>query len=388
MTSANNNLSVKSQKPDATPINAATTTGRKVPTPAPLDSSAEPLSVSFRKINKSYSANGPLVLKDMNLDISAGELLTVLGPSGCGKTTTLRLLAGFEAPDNGDILVDGNSVVRTPASKRNMGMVFQSYSLFPNLTVAENIEYGLRIRKRDKAKSRKRSEELLEMCGLPDYGERRPDQLSGGQQQRVALARALAIEPQVLLLDEPLSALDATVRSQLRDEIRRVQQTMGTTTMFITHDQAEALVIADRVAVLKNGIVEQHSDPVELYSRPQTPFVARFVGTINEFSVPSTWQPSQPIPLSINHEKADDVVFVRPEALALTTDAKSDAIVSDHAYMGDHIRVSVIHPSARKGNWVIQIPARDASLVPVGSRVGLQLIDDIALRLPSNEVPD
>lgn len=360
--------------------------GKKIPVPAPIDATSEPLSVSFHNINKSYTTNGPLVLKNMNLDIAAGELLTVLGPSGCGKTTTLRILAGFENPNDGDVLVGGRSIATTPANKRNMGMVFQSYSLFPNLTVSENIEYGLRIRKRAKAASRKRSEDLLEMCGLPGYGNRRPDELSGGQQQRVALARALAIEPQVLLLDEPLSALDATVRSQLRDEIRRVQQTMGTTTMFVTHDQAEALVVADRVAVMNQGVVEQHSDPVELYSRPATPFIARFVGTINEFTVPRQWDASHTIPVELRPDQGDDVVFVRPEALDITEDASSEAIVTDHAYMGDRIRVSVHHPQARQGSWIIQIPARDASRVPVGCRVSLRLVDDIALRLPVSEV--
>ena len=360
----------------------------RVHSPAPIAPKSEPLSVSFQGINKSYTATGPLVLKDMNLDIKAGELLTVLGPSGCGKTTTLRILAGFEAPNSGDVLVGGQSIVRTPANRRNMGMVFQSYSLFPNLTVAENIEYGLRIRKMDKAASHRRSAELLEVCGLPGFGDRYPDQLSGGQQQRVALARALAIEPQVLLLDEPLSALDATVRSQLRDEIRRVQQTMGTTTLFITHDQAEALVIADRVAVMNGGIVEQHAAPVELYSRPTSPFVARFVGTINEFAVPKAWTSADDLPLSMDPKKGDDIVFIRPEALQLTADEKSDAIVTDHAYMGDHIRVSVKHPYARGGNWTVQIPSRAASETPVGARVTLGLIDDVALRLPASEVAD
>ncbi|WP_448859979.1 ABC transporter ATP-binding protein [Corynebacterium propinquum] len=353
---------------------------------ASFSTSTEPLSVSFRGINKSYTPGGPLVLRDLDLDIEADELLTVLGPSGCGKTTTLRILAGFENPNSGDVLVGGNSIVSTPASKRNMGMVFQSYSLFPNLSVAENIEYGLRIRKRNKAASRKRCEELLEMCGLPDYGDRRPEQLSGGQQQRVALARALAIEPQVLLLDEPLSALDATVRAQLRDEIRNVQQTMGTTTMFITHDQAEALVMADRVAVLNGGVVEQHAAPKQLYSRPETPFVARFVGSINEFSVPASWQPADNIPVNLPQAHADDVVFVRPEALRLAADENSAARVTNHAYLGDHIRVTVEHDNARTGSWTVQVASREAAEVPVGSRVSVSLIDDIALRLPASEV--
>ena len=360
----------------------------RVHTPAPISPKSEPLSVSFKGVKKSYTADGPLVLKDIDLDIKAGELLTVLGPSGCGKTTTLRILAGFESPNSGDVLVGGKSIVNTPANKRNMGMVFQSYSLFPNLTVAENIEYGLSIRKMDKAAAHRRSAELLEVCGLPGFGDRYPDQLSGGQQQRVALARALAIEPQVLLLDEPLSALDATVRSQLRDEIRRVQQTMGTTTLFITHDQAEALVIADRVAVLNSGIIEQHAAPVELYSRPASTFVARFVGTINEFSVPKPWTQTDALPLDMDPKKADDIVFIRPEALQLTADDRSEAIVTDHAYMGDHIRVSVEHHYASGGHWTVQIPSRDASEVPIGARVALRLIDDVALRLPANEVSD
>ena len=366
-------------------ISEKSTLTRKIHEPVPLNSSTEPLSVSFSNVSKTFSGSDSSVLQDMSLEIAAGELLTVLGPSGCGKTTTLRLLAGFETPDSGDILVGGNSVLGVPANKRGMGMVFQAYSLFPNLTVADNIEYGLRIRKVDKAASRRRSAELLEICGLPGFGERMPHQLSGGQQQRVALARALAIEPQVLLLDEPLSALDATVRSQLRDEIRRIQQTMGTTTLFVTHDQTEALVIADRVAVMNGGVVEQHASPVDLYSRPATKFVARFVGTINEFVVGNDWAPPANLPIEFDPSPSDDVIFVRPEALKLEVDAHSNAIVSSHAYMGDHIRVSVEHPNARGGRWIVQVPVREASAVPVGSRVAPRLIDEIALRLPYTE---
>jgi len=198
-----------------------------------------------------------LALDGLDLDIAGGEFVALLGPSGCGKTTALRAIAGFDRPDGGRVLVDGRDVTDVPANKRDMGMVFQAYSLFPNLTVAENVAFGLRVRGRDKGERRGRATELLELVGLADRAQRYPHQLSGGQQQRVALARALAVAPQVLLLDEPLSALDAQVRVQLREEIRRIQLELGITTVFVTHDQAEALSVADRVGVLRAGRLEQ-----------------------------------------------------------------------------------------------------------------------------------
>lgn len=347
-------------------------------------SSSEPVAIDFSHVNKSYG-NGPLVLEDFSMHIGAGELVTVLGPSGCGKTTMLRLLAGFEQPNSGDISVGGTSVTNTPANKRHMGMVFQSYSLFPNLSVTENIAYGLEIRKVAPATRQKRSEELLEMIGLAGFGERYPHQLSGGQQQRVALARALATEPSVLLLDEPLSALDAAVRVTLRDEIRRVQQTLGTTTLFITHDQHEALVIADKVAVMNKGKIEQYADPQTLYTYPETPFVARFVGSINEFSVPSSWDAAAPIPFEVEPGQATDTVFVRPENLQIFPGEYAQAVVRNQRYLGERTLVYVEHPGAREGIVTVSLASAQAGEFVPGTRVYLTLEGDIAQRRSADE---
>src|ERR1700749_2845628 len=213
--------------------------------------------------------------------MAPGELVALLGPSGCGKTTALRIVAGFETADTGSVLVDGRDVSAMPAAKRDMGMVFQSYSLFPNMSALDNVGFGLRMRKVGPAERRKKAGELLDMVGLALQAGQYPHQLSGGQQQRVALARALAIEPRVLLLDEPLSALDAKVRLQLREQIRALQQRLGTTTLFVTHDQEEALSMADRVGVMSMGKLEQIDAPDELYADPATSFVAEFVGIMN-----------------------------------------------------------------------------------------------------------
>jgi putative spermidine/putrescine transport system ATP-binding protein len=220
-------------------------------------------------------------LDGFDLALAPGELVALLGPSGCGKTTALRIVAGFDQPDRGTVSLDGKELTALAANKRDMGMVFQSYSLFPHLTAAQNVGYGPRLRKTPKQERDKQASELLELVGMSGMDARYPHQLSGGQQQRVALARALAVRPKVLLLDEPLSALDAKVRLQLRDEIRRIQQEFGITTLFVTHDQEEALSMADRVAVMKSGKLEQCAAPAELYERPATAFVAQFVGTMN-----------------------------------------------------------------------------------------------------------
>ncbi|KFI27292.1 spermidine/putrescine ABC transporter ATP-binding protein [Haematobacter missouriensis] len=223
------------------------------------------------------------VVKDFNLTVEKGEFVSFLGPSGCGKTTTLRMIAGFETPTSGSIRIDGREVTALKPNQRNIGMVFQSYALFPNLTVDQNVDFGMRVAGVDRATRRARVNEMLGIVGLGDFGARYPFQLSGGQQQRVALARALAVQPQVLLLDEPLSALDAKIRISLREEIRAIQRRLGITTIYVTHDQEEALSMSDRVVVMNQGRAEQVAQPFEIYNRPATRFVASFVGTLNTF---------------------------------------------------------------------------------------------------------
>ena len=240
---------------------------------------AEPATVELRGVVKQYGALR--ALDEFHLEMAPGEFVALLGPSGCGKTTALRALAGLEAVDAGEIRIDGDDVARLPTNRRDIGMVFQAYSLFPHMTVRENVEFGLRMRKVPPAERRERGQEALDLVGLGDRGQRFAHQLSGGQQQRVALARALVTRPRVLLLDEPLSALDAKVRVQLREQIRRIQTELGITTLFVTHDQEEALAVADRVAVMRAGRIEQIGTPEDLYVRPATPFVADFVGLSN-----------------------------------------------------------------------------------------------------------
>jgi putative spermidine/putrescine transport system ATP-binding protein len=218
---------------------------------------------------------------DFNLDVTRGEFVSFLGPSGCGKTTTLRMIAGFETPTTGAISINGQDVTYRPPNRRHVGMVFQSYALFPNMTVGDNIGFGLKVAKRPAAEIQKTVDEMLDVIHLPGFGPRYPYQLSGGQQQRVALARALAIHPQVLLLDEPLSALDAKIRVELRSEIRRIQQTLGITTVYVTHDQEEALSLSDRIVVMNAGRVEQIGRPFDIYNYPATGFVAAFIGQLN-----------------------------------------------------------------------------------------------------------
>jgi putative spermidine/putrescine transport system ATP-binding protein len=235
--------------------------------------------LSVKGVRKTFGST--TVVKDFNLDVESGEFVSFLGPSGCGKTTVLRMVAGFEEPSAGAIVIGGRDVTRLKPNQRNIGMVFQAYALFPNLTVAQNIAFGLKVARAPKAEVDARVREMLALIHLPDLGDRYPYQLSGGQQQRVALARALAPKPKVLLLDEPLSALDAKVRVSLREEIRAIQKNLGITTIFVTHDQEEALSISDRIVVMYNGRAEQVGTPFEIYNRPATRFVASFVGTLN-----------------------------------------------------------------------------------------------------------
>lgn len=237
--------------------------------------------LDLKNVTKSYS--GVDVVHDFNLEIDKGSLVSFLGPSGCGKTTTLRMIAGFTKLNEGTIQLDGEDITTVSPNRRDIGMVFHAYALFPNMTVRGNIAFGLLMKKMPKKEIGKRVENVLEMVRLQDAAERFPHQLSGGQQQRIALARALAVQPRVLLLDEPLSALDAEVRVALRGEIRRIQSELAITTVYVTHDQEEALSISDKVVVMNKGVIEQIGAPEEIYRRPQTHFVAMFIGTANQF---------------------------------------------------------------------------------------------------------
>ncbi|MFG2438436.1 ABC transporter ATP-binding protein [Streptomyces sp. NPDC048508] len=301
-------------------------------------------TVEFRGLRREFGST--VALDGLDLTVRPGELLALLGPSGCGKTTALRMLAGFEHPDSGEVLVDGEDVTRVPAHRRDAGMVFQSYSLFPHLSAVDNVAFGLRMRKVRTAERRSRAAELLDLVGLADKGEQYPHQLSGGQQQRVALARALALRPRVLLLDEPLSALDAKVRLSLREEISRLQQELGITTLFVTHDQEEALSMADRVAVMRSGKLEQCAAPAELYGRPATAFVAEFVGTMSR--IPGTLDGEsvevlgRRLPVDGEAPAVREVdVLVRPEAVRVSADESGDARLVATAFLGAATRVTV-----------------------------------------------
>jgi iron(III) transport system ATP-binding protein len=244
-------------------------------------STREPRDIYLRIENIRKSFGDLVALDDISLTVNEGEFVTLLGPSGCGKTTLLRIIAGLEQQNKGEIYQAGRNISRLPPRQRDYGIVFQSYALFPNLTAARNIAYGLENRKRPRDEIKERVEELLKMVGLPDVGHKYPAQLSGGQQQRIALARALATSPGLLLLDEPLSALDARVRISLRLEIKDLQKKLGVTTVFVTHDQEEALVMSDRIVVMNLGTIDQIGTPYQIYREPTSPFVADFIGMMN-----------------------------------------------------------------------------------------------------------
>lgn len=243
--------------------------------------------VELKDIRVSYD-NKNNILKDLNLSIEKGELVSLLGPSGCGKTTTLRVIAGLIQPNDGEFLVDNQNLTKVPVHKREFGMVFQSYALFPHLTIKENVAFGLKLRKEKKNSIDKKVKNILEITGLEALSDRYPKQLSGGQRQRVALARALVIEPKLLLLDEPLSNLDAKLRLSMRIEIKRIQSQLGITSVFVTHDQEECFSISDKVAVMNKGVIEQFDTPEEIYNNPKTEFVARFIGFENFFDLTPT----------------------------------------------------------------------------------------------------
>ena len=285
-------------------------------------------------------------LDGFDIRMAPGELVALLGPSGCGKTTVLRILAGLDHPTTGHVEVGGRDITRVPANKRDMGMVFQAYSLFPHLTVLDNVAFGLKLRGQDRSARRRRASEVLDLVGLGEHTAKYANQLSGGQQQRVALARALAIEPSVLLLDEPLSALDAKVRVQLRDEIRRVQLEVGTTTLFVTHDQEEALAVADRVGVMNRGRLEQLAPPSQLYAHPASQFVAEFVGLNNKVAAVVSDRRATVFGAAVptiegSISSGPGQALVRPESVTITADGPSNATVASVNFLGPVSRVYV-----------------------------------------------
>ena len=347
--------------------------------------------VECRNIALAYGSTQ--VLKDVSLDIQPGEFFALLGPSGSGKSTLLRLIAGFNFAQAGRLLVDGSDLTRIPPWERNIGMVFQNYALWPHMTVERNVAFGLEERRLPREQINAKVRTALDLVGLADYGKRRPNQLSGGQQQRVALARTLAIEPRVLLLDEPLSNLDAKLRVQMRQELKSLQRRLGITTIFVTHDQEEALTTCDRIAVMDQGVIQQIGTPVELYDQPANRFVANFVGTINLFEgevravddettcrFVSPQLGTVPIPgdaAITTRGKAH--LAIRPHSLSLAeitaTPAADhvsfDASVKETEFLGEFVRYRV---TTQHAEWIADQPHKvGARLFPVGSRVKLMI---------------
>ncbi|HEX3617895.1 MAG TPA: ABC transporter ATP-binding protein [Solirubrobacteraceae bacterium] len=333
--------------------------------------------IRFEGVQRHYGSVAALA--GLDLEINDGELVALLGPSGCGKTTALRILGGFDFPTAGRVLVDGQDVTNVPPNKRDMGMVFQAYSLFPNMDVRTNVAFGLRMRRQDKVTRLKRADELLELVGLVEHADRYPHQLSGGQQQRVAIARALAIEPKVLLLDEPLSALDARVRAQLRVEIRNLQQRLGITTLFVTHDQSEALSMADRVGVMKSGRLEQLDTPENVYHHPATAFAAEFVGAMNR--LPGRIGDGGAVQVlgqrlsCLNDEGRQPgsavEALLRPEAISIVADTAGAGEVTHRSFLGSSLRLEVTLDGGQK--VLVEASSHDAG-VDVGQRVGLRIL--------------
>jgi len=345
------------------------------------------IAVTLRGVTKTFGEVH--ALKDATLCVRRGELMTLLGPSGCGKSTLLNLIAGFLTPDRGELEIDGHRVTDIPPYKREIGMVFQNYALFPHMSAADNVGYGLRMRRLAKREVERRVADALALVRLSGIENRRPHQLSGGQQQRVALARALVISPKVLLLDEPLSALDRSLRASMQVEIKEIQRQLGVTALFVTHDQSEALSLSDRIAVMFDGQIRQIGTPADIYRRPSDRFVASFVGDVNVLrarlgSIDQTTATislgAQSIPVAtgpLAGSKPGDPVdlFVRPEQLRLSATGEpmaAQGTVTTHIYQGAHVDLYVLSPVASGGRLLVRSAEPDAiTRWPVGAVVGV-----------------
>lgn len=320
------------------------------------------LVLQLKQINKYFGQSH--VIKDVNIDFEKGHFVTFLGPSGCGKTTLLRMVAGFYEPDDGEILLNGKRIERIPPYSRNTAMVFQEYALFPHMNVFDNVSYGLRVKNRPKEEIERRVKEALDLMQLKGMEDRFPNQMSGGQQQRVAVARALVMNPEVLLLDEPLSNLDAKLRESVRVELRDIQKKMGLSTIYVTHDQSEALSMSDMIVVLKGGVVHQTGSPQEIYFEPKTPFVADFIGTTNLLSVKGLGENTVsygndriPTMKSVNAGQ-EYCLSIRPECLKLVKEAVDGQVnvkvtIQNKMFLGEKIRYFVNDSLGKE--WIIDI---------------------------------
>lgn len=320
------------------------------------------LVLQLKQINKYFGRSH--VIKDVNIDFEKGHFVTFLGPSGCGKTTLLRMVAGFYEPDDGEILLNGKRIERIPPYSRNTAMVFQEYALFPHMNVFDNVSYGLRVKNRPKEEIERRVKEALDLMQLKGMDDRFPNQMSGGQQQRVAVARALVMNPEVLLLDEPLSNLDAKLRESVRVELRDIQKKMGLSTIYVTHDQSEALSMSDMIVVLKGGVVHQTGSPQEIYFEPKTPFVADFIGTTNLLSVKGLGENTVsygndriPTTKSVNAGQ-EYCLSIRPECLKLVKEAVDGQVnvkvtIQNKMFLGEKIRYFVNDSLGKE--WIIDI---------------------------------
>lgn len=351
---------------------------------------AEPF-VILKDLVKSYGEK--TVLRNFNLSIGEGEMVALLGPSGCGKSTSLKILAGLEQADSGEVIINGRDVSGLPTRKRNLGIVFQAYSLFPHMDAVDNVAYGLKIRGVDAGARRKRAEELVELVGLHEHAAKYPGQMSGGQQQRVALARALAVEPEVLLLDEPLSALDAKVRVQLRDEIRRIQLQEGIATLMVTHDQEEALVMADRIGVMNEGVIAQIGNPTEIYRHPQSPFISSFVGITNR--APGIVRDGRINVMDVEMDIVNKdtpvqdgdimVALLRPEEFEIRNDAEGRFQVTDVQLRGIFSAVMLEH-DIYPGQLRVDVSTTKADQIVLGQRVKLDLVrSEAVIDTPTDE---
>ena len=343
------------------------------------------VAVRIESCGKTF-AGGTRVLEPATLEIASGETLVLLGPSGCGKTTMLRIIAGLEQPDaGGRIMFDGNDMTRVPIERRNVGMVFQSYALFPNMSVADNIGYGLKIRGVPRAKRAERIGELVQLTGIDGLEDRRIDQLSGGQRQRVALARAVAVRPGVLLLDEPLTALDAALRERLRGDLNQLLRSLGITTIYVTHDQAEAMELGDRIVVMSKGRIAQIGSPREIYFEPANRFVAEFIGAANILEAPvengQLMLPGGRLPVDKPANQARATVMIRPETIDIVNaDAASLAgTVETVRFAGDRMRITVREAAVN----MLAVEVRNTIAVEAGDRIGLSVAPEAIRLLPA-----